>query len=153
MPAPPSTRRSFFGLAGGAALLCTIGGEQIDLAEPNGLERADAAAARVKRPTGAVAQNVPQIQPAPGGTRREYWLQAEPARWAITPKGKDEWHNKALGGRNVFTAFVYRPMTPGFASYLIDHPTIPGPALHAEVPKDTLVIRAAMRARSRCRVT
>ena len=82
---------------------------------------------------------MPQIQPAPGGVRREYWVQAETVRWAITPKQKDEWHNRSVGGRNSFTAYVYRPMTPGFADYLIGHPTIPGPALQAEVG-DVLVV-------------
>src|SRR3954470_10995274 len=125
----PTSRRSFLGLAGGAAFLCTIGGKEVDVASPGGLEKADAAAARVRRPRAAVAQDVPQIQPAPGGTRREYWIQAETVRWAITPLEQDEWHGRATGGRNVFTAFVYREMTPGFASYVVDHPTIPGPPL------------------------
>lgn len=133
------TRRSFFGLAGGVALLCTIGGEEIDVSQPGGLEKADAAAARVKRPRAIAAQDIPQIQPQPGGIRREYWIQAETARWAITPQRKDEWHGRATGGRNVFTAFVYRGMTPGFAGYLVDHPTIPGPLLQAEVG-DVLVV-------------
>src|SRR3954469_19054459 len=106
MSPTPSTRRSFFGLAGGVALLCTIGGEEIDVSARNGLRDADAAAANVRRPRAAVAQDVPQIQPAPGGTRREYWIQAETRRWAITPLEQDEWHGRATGGRNVFTAFV-----------------------------------------------
>jgi FtsP/CotA-like multicopper oxidase with cupredoxin domain len=139
MPETPSTRRSFFGLAGGVALLCTIGGEEIDVSARNGLRDADAAAARIPRPRAAVAQAAPQIQPAPGGVRREYWIQAETARWAITPQRKDEWHDRPIDGRNVFTAFVYRAMTPGFASYLVDHPTIPGPTLIAEVG-DVLVV-------------
>ena len=133
------TRRSFFGVAGGVALLCTIGGEEIDVAAPGGLDKADAAAARVKRPRANAAQNVPQIQPQPGGIRREYWIQAETARWAITPQQKDEWHGRPTGGRNVFTAFVYRAMTAGFADYLVDHPTIPGPMLQGEVG-DVLVV-------------
>ena len=39
----------------------------------------------------------------------------------------------------MFTAFVYRGMTAGFADYLVDHPTIPGPMLQAEVG-DVLVV-------------
>ncbi len=134
-----TTRRSFFGVAGSTALLCTIGGREIDVSAPDGLREADGAAAALKRPRAAVAQAIPQIQPAPGGVRREYWVQAETVRWAITPKQKDEWHNRPVGGRNSFTAYVYRPMTPGFADYLIGHPTIPGPALQAEVG-DVLVV-------------
>jgi len=112
-----STRRSFFGAAGGAALLCTIGGEQVSVDSPRALRKADLAAARVGRPRGAAAaQAVPQIQPGPGGVRKEYWIQAETARLAITPGRRDEWHNRAVGGgRNEFTAFVYREMTTGFA--------------------------------------
>src|SRR3954469_22740899 len=127
MPGTPSTRRSFFGAAGGVALLCTIGGKEIDVSGPNGLRDADAAAAQGRRARAAVAQAVPQIQPAPGGVRREYWIQAETRRWAITPTRRDEWHNRKLSGRNVYTAYVYRLMTPGFAGYAVDHPTIPGP--------------------------
>ena len=109
----PSTRRSFFGAAGGAALLCTIGGREIDVSAPGGLREADRAAAALRAPKAVAAQAIPQIQPAPGGVRREYWVQAETVRWAITPKRKDEWHNRPVGGRNSFTAYVYRPMTPG----------------------------------------
>jgi FtsP/CotA-like multicopper oxidase with cupredoxin domain len=135
----PSTRRSFFGAAGSAALLCTIGGREIDVSAPGGLREADRAAAALRAPKAVAAQAIPQIQPAPGGVRREYWVQAETVRWAITPKRKDEWHNRPVGGRNSFTAYVYRPMTPGFADYLIGHPTIPGPTLQAEVG-DVLVV-------------
>jgi hypothetical protein len=77
MTGGPTTRRSFFGLAGGAALFCTIDGKQVDLSAPGGLAKADAAASRVRRPRAAAALAVPQIQPAPGGTRREYRIQAE----------------------------------------------------------------------------
>jgi FtsP/CotA-like multicopper oxidase with cupredoxin domain len=126
-----TTRRSFFGLAGGAALLCTLGVEHAD--------EADLASRRVRAPRAHAAQDVPQIQPQPGGVRREYWIQAETARWAITPTRKDQWHDHPVGGRNVYLAFVYRLLTPGFAGYAIDHPTIPGPLLTAEVG-DVLVV-------------
>ena len=136
----PTTRRSFFGVAGGAALLCTIGGKEVDLSSPGGLEKADAAAARVRRPRAAAAQAVPQIQPAPGG---------HPAR--VLDPGRD----RALGdhadaprrlaqpqppgSRTRYTAFVYRLMTPGFAGYATKNPSIPGPTLIAEVG-DVLVV-------------
>ena len=118
MEQTPTTRRSFFGVAGGAALLCTIGGKEVDVSTPGGLRKADAAAAQVRRPRAAAAQDVPQIQPAPGGQRREYWIQAETTRWAITPTRHDDWHNRSLPGKNAYTAFVYRLMTPGFAGYV-----------------------------------
>jgi FtsP/CotA-like multicopper oxidase with cupredoxin domain len=137
--AGPTTRRSFFGLAGGAALLCTIGGREVDVSAVGGLEDADAMAASVGRPRAASAAAVPQIQPAPGGSRREYWVQAETVRWAITPSGRDDWHGHRLSGRNAYRAYVYRLMTPGFASYATADPPIPGPTLTAEVG-DVLVV-------------
>src|SRR3954470_2700026 len=124
----PTSRRSFLGLAGGAAFLCTIGGKEVDVASPGGLEKADAAAAKVSRPRAAIAQDVPQIQPAPGGRRREYWIQAETVRWEITPKRRDEWHGQRFSTRNTYTAYVYRQMTPGFAAPA-GGVNIPGPTL------------------------
>jgi FtsP/CotA-like multicopper oxidase with cupredoxin domain len=133
-----TTRRSFFGLAGGAALLCTIGGEEVEVSSPRSLRRADAAAARVRRPRAAAAQNVPQIQPAPGGVRREYWIQAETVSWPIVPTHRDEWHNRKVPGRQRYRAYVYREMTEGFAGYA-RAVNIPGPTLFAEVG-DVLVV-------------
>ena len=134
----PTTRRSFFGLAGGTALLCTIGGEELAVEGPETLRKADAAAARVSRPRGAIAQDVPQIQPQPGGVRREYWIQAETRRWEIVPTRRDEWHNRRIPGRNTYLAYMYRLMTPGFAAYA-SGPYIPGPTLAGEVG-DVLVV-------------
>src|SRR3954451_21600589 len=94
----PSSRRSFLGVAGGAALLCTIGGKKIDISAPGGLARADAAAAGVRRPRAAAAEAVPQRQPPPGGARGEYCLQADSARWPITPSRRADWHNRRLSG-------------------------------------------------------
>src|ERR1044072_3418143 len=138
MREPGSTRRSFFGLAGGAALLCTIGGEEVAVDSPRALRRADAVAARVSRPKFAAAGSVPQTQPQRGGIRREYWIQAETRPWDITPTRKDEWHNRRITSRNRYRAFVYREMTPGFAEYK-NPVTIPGPTLVAEVG-DVLVV-------------
>jgi FtsP/CotA-like multicopper oxidase with cupredoxin domain len=134
----PTTRRSFFGLAGGAALLCTIGGEQVEVSSPRSLERADALAAKVRPPRAAAAQAVPQIQPAPGGRRREYWIQAETVHWPIVPTHRDEWHNRKVPGRQRYRAYVYREMTEGFASP-VGGVNIPGPTLFGEVG-DVLVV-------------
>jgi FtsP/CotA-like multicopper oxidase with cupredoxin domain len=125
-----STRRSFFGLAGGAALLCTLGSKEA--------AEFDATAARVRKPRAAVAQEVPQLQPAPGGRRREYWIQADTVKWQVTPLRRDEWHNRPISSRNTYTAYIYREMTPGFAAP-IGQPNIPGPTLYAEVG-DVLVV-------------
>lgn len=134
----PTTRRSFFGLAGGAALLCSIGGEEVVVDSPQALDRADAAAARVGRPKAAVAQDVPQIQPAPGGRRIEYWVQAQTVKWSIVPTRRDEWHNRRITGKVTFRAYVYYLMAPGFAAPLHKE-SIPGPTLYGEVG-DVMVV-------------
>jgi FtsP/CotA-like multicopper oxidase with cupredoxin domain len=134
-----TTRRSFFGLAGGTALLCTIGGEEVEVTGPRSLDKADRAAARVARPRSAsLLQDVPQIQPAPGGRRREHWIQANTVRWEITPHKRDEWHNRKLPKRYTYRAYCYQEMTPGFAApkHVLQ---IPGPTLFAEVG-DVLVV-------------
>ena len=133
-----ATRRSFLG-ANAAALVCVLGGRQIEVTNPLELDRVDGIAARVQRPRAATAQALPQIEPAPGGVRREYWIQAETARWQITPSRRDDWHNRSVpGGRNPFRAYVYREMTSGFASPK-GPAAIPGPTLTAEVG-DVLVV-------------
>jgi manganese oxidase len=133
-----ATRRSFFGLAGGAALFCTIGGERIHINGKEGVARADAAAARVGRPPRARAAAFPEIQPAPGGRRVEYWIQAESVRWNIVPTGRDDWEHAHIPRRRTFRAFVYREMTEGFAAHK-GGINIPGPTLYAEVG-DVLVV-------------
>jgi FtsP/CotA-like multicopper oxidase with cupredoxin domain len=139
MADPLSTRRSFFGLAGGAALLCTIGGEQVRVEGPRDLARADALAARVERPTGARRLTaLPRIEPQPGGRRVEYWLQAESVRWTVVPTGRDGWHGRRIAGSTTYRALVYRAMTEGFAAPAAE-PSIPGPTLTAEVG-DVLVV-------------
>jgi FtsP/CotA-like multicopper oxidase with cupredoxin domain len=135
-----TSRRSFLGAAGGTALLCTIGAEEVEVAGPNGLDRADTAAARVRRPRAAVAQaeRFPQLQPQPGGVRREYWIQAETMRWNIVPTGRDDWHDRKVPGRTAYRAYVYREMTAGFAGPK-GGVNMPGPTLHGEVG-DVLVV-------------
>ena len=140
MPGTPSTRRSFFGAAGGVALLCTIGGEEIDVSARNGLRDADAAAARVRRPRAAAAQAVPQIQPAPGGVRREYWIQAETAALGDHAAAQ----GRVARPRDRRAQRLHRVRLPrddarASRPTSIDHPTIPGPTLFAEVG-DVLVV-------------
>ena len=141
MPDDGTTRRSFFGLSAGAALLCTIGGEEIRLDEPGGASRADAMAAQVKRPRGAAPEDklsFPTPAPQPGGRAREYWIQARTRGWDVAPTRRDGWHGRPIPGKRNFRALVYQRMQPGFAGPA-GPPLMPGPTLHAEVG-DTLVV-------------
>jgi FtsP/CotA-like multicopper oxidase with cupredoxin domain len=136
-----TTRRSFFGLSAGAALLCTIGGEVVRLDDPDAARKADALAAQVPRPPGAAPQDAltfPAPEPQPGGQRREYWIQARTHRWAVAPTARDDWHDRPIPGKRSFRALVYQLMQPGFAGPA-GPATIPGPTLHAEVG-DVLVV-------------
>jgi manganese oxidase len=129
----PHNRRAFLGMAGGSALLCTIGGKTVNVDSPRALARADALAAAVPRPQGtkAHASAFPAIAPAPGGQRREFWIQAESHRWNVIPTGKDDWEGMRVPRPHRFPAMIYREMTPGFAEHLRPI-TIPGPTLYAE---------------------
>ena len=141
MPDRSTTRRSFFGLSAGAAFLCTIGGKEVRLDDPDAARKADALAAQVQRPPGAAPQDdltFPTPEPQPGGRRREYWIQARTRGWDVAPTGRDDWHGRAIPGKRTFRALVYQLMQPGFAGPA-GPPLMPGPTLHAEVG-DTLVV-------------
>ena len=155
MPSPPESddglpRRGFLA-AGAGAFLCTIGAERVLVAKPGDAAKADAAARRVPVPRARAATAAPGAgpteqltfttpQPQPGGTAREYWVQAREALWDIVPTRprRDEWHGRAVAGPSVYRAFVYQQMTEGFAAPLAG-PAIPGPTLYAEVG-DTIVV-------------
>jgi len=140
-------RRGFLA-AGAGAFLCTIGGENVLVAKAGDAAKADAAAARVKRPAGAGskaaaavpgADAVDQLKfetpgPQPGGKVVEYWIQATAALWDIVPSRprRDFWHGMPIAGPSVFRAFVYQEMTEGFASPA-GPAAIPGPILECEV--------------------
>jgi FtsP/CotA-like multicopper oxidase with cupredoxin domain len=142
-------RRGFLA-AGAGVFLCTIGGERVLLRNPGDAAKADAAARRVARPRAAAAGapgagpteklTFATPQPQPGGTAREYWIQATDALWDIVPTRprRDEWHGRPVPGPTVYRAFVYQQMTEGFAEPL-GPPRMPGPTLYAEVG-DTLVV-------------
>src|SRR4051812_37069228 len=126
-----STRRSFFGASAGAALLCTIGGEEVRVDDPRAARKADGLAARVKRPPGAVPQDdlaFPTPSPQPGGTAREYWIRARPVTWDVAPTRRDDWHDRPITGRRKFKALAYQLMQAGFA----------GPSRAAQIPGPTL---------------
>jgi hypothetical protein len=144
MAANSTTRRNFFGLTAGAALVCTIGDETVRLDEPGAAAKADAAAARVRKPQAleikdpvdALTFGTPQ--PQPGGQKREYWIQACEIDWSVVPTGRDHWHGHKIPGRKRFRALVYQLMQPGFSG-VAGPVEMPGPTLEAEVG-DTLVV-------------
>ena len=134
-------RRSFLGI-GGAALLCGVGGSRLTVATPEQVDEADAAARIVRRPAAARepvdGQSFPTPEPAPGGQRREYWVQARSVRWNVAPTGRDEWMDQRIGGKRTFRALVYQQFTPGFGKPA-GPAAMPGPTLEAEVG-DTIVV-------------
>ena len=141
---PAFDRRGFLSVAGGAALLCTVGGKTIEVRSPKDVEKIDAAVARLQAPQGGERreavdrESFTTPEPQPGGQRREYWLAARSINWDIAPSGRDEWMNKRLPRRRRMRAFVYQPFSAGFAR-AIGRPRIPGPTLYAEVG-DTIVV-------------
>ncbi len=149
--APDGIGRRGFLAAGAGAFLCTIGGEKVLLSKPGDARKADAAAARVRRPAFAAVAATPGADPVdklpfvtpkpePGGTERVYWLQARDVLWDIVPSRprRDLWHGRSIPGPSVFRAFVYQEMTEGFAAPK-GPAAIPGPTLDCEVG-DTLVV-------------
>jgi manganese oxidase len=138
MPRRVIDRRAFLGTSAGA-FICTIGGREIAVRSPGDAAKADAAARSVARPaqTGPMGP-FPEPQPAPGGARREYWIQARTVRWDPVPTGRDDWHDVPVRGVRPFRAFVFQQTTAGF-----DRPvgpaSMPGPVLKAEVG-DLLVV-------------
>ena len=103
-------RRGFLA-AGAGAFLCTIGGERVLLSKPGDAAKADAAARRVALPRARAAAAAPGAgpteqltftapQPQPGGTAREYWIEARDVLWDIVPTRprRDEWHGRAVAG-------------------------------------------------------
>jgi manganese oxidase len=138
MPRRVIDRRAFLGTSAGA-FICTIGGREIAVRSPEDATKADAVARAVARPadlepTGPFAAP----QPAPGGTRREFWIQARSLRWDPIPTGRDDWHDVPVRGKRTFRAFAYQLMTAGFARPAAP-PSMPGPVLTAEVG-DLLVV-------------
>jgi FtsP/CotA-like multicopper oxidase with cupredoxin domain len=142
---PPALgRRGFLAVSAGA-LLCTIGDERVSLRRPGDAAKADAAAARVRRPAVRRTAGAPGAgptetltfttpQPQPGGVVREYWIQARDVRWDVIPSRprRDQWHGRALPGPSIFRAFVFQEYTDGFAAPR-GPAQIPGPLLVGEV--------------------
>jgi len=138
---PTLPRRQFLQAGAAGAFLCTIGGTNVVVGRRGDAAKADAAAARVKRPKSAEPterQIYTTPQPQPGGRAIEYWIQARTVKWSVVPTKHDDWHDVPVPGRSTFKAAVYQLMSPGFAAPLAP-PAIPGPTLYAEVG-DTFVV-------------
>jgi len=139
----PVDRRSFLGL-GGAALLCTIGGAGGRQFKVNGntdvakLSRQIPVPPKVKAARGSLPIANAALPP---GTRKEYWITAEPMSWDVIPKKRDEmtWTSLKRKGPSTVDAYGYRAWTQNFGQPLTPTPTIPGPLLDATVG-DTLVV-------------
>jgi manganese oxidase len=135
-------RRGFLGVAGGAALLCGIGGKPLLERTPAEVDQADAAARALKKPASAQdpidTSQFATPEPQPGGRRREYWIAARSVTWDIAPTGRDEWMNHPIRGKRKFRALVYQLHSDGFAAP-IGPAEMPGPTIVAEVG-DTVAV-------------
>lgn len=148
-------RRSFLGVAGGAALLCTIGGQEVSVRDAADVAEIDAAVTGMRRPrrrrgtTGDPLDSTsfPTPEPQPGGQAREYWIAARPRRWNVAPTGRDEWMGRRPPRRRTLDAFVYQRFSPGFARPIAPA-RMPGPTLRAEVG-DTIVVHFRNEGRGR----
>src|SRR4051812_16029634 len=125
-------RRGFLGVAGGAALLCGLGGTR-PLTERTVAEvaQADAAARALPKPKAAASDPIDSShfetpEPQPGGQKREYWIAAHSTTWNIAPTGRDEWMNHPIKGKKKFRALVYQLYSEGFAQAL-GPASMPGP--------------------------
>src|SRR5262245_23201210 len=131
-------RRGFLAI-GGAALICTIAGQEVSTDE--GQIDVEGLASGVPVPPKVKAADWSGGQPGiktlaalpPGGQTREYWIAAEPVTWNIVPTHRDQMTNQKVKlGKTKFTAYGYRPYEPGFKKPL-GPATIPGPLIDAEV--------------------
>lgn len=132
-------RRGLLGI-GGAALLCTIGDKQYRVNANTDIARLSSKLSlppKVK----AARDNSALTKADVSGKRNEYWITAEPMRWNIVPKKRDQmtWSSLKNRGRTTINAYGYRAWTPGFGKPLTKSPTVPGPLLEATVG-DSLVV-------------
>ncbi len=131
-------RRGFLALSGGA-LICTIAGQEVVTGE--GKIDIESLSGAVEVPPKVAAADWRGGEPGvrrlasleTGGRTREYWIAAEPVRWDIVPKHRDEMSAQRLKlGRTRFGAYGYRRYSPGFRSPL-GAASVPGPLIEAEV--------------------
>ena len=139
----PFGRRELFAGTGGL-FLCTIAGQKIfaDRGEADLGKLSEeipvppkVAAAEASGTTGAASQ---AVLARAGGTRREYWIRAEKAKWNIVPTGRDAMMDQKIKGKTKFTAWAYRPYSANFEAP-IGPPTIPGPTIDCQIG-DTVVV-------------
>lgn len=126
-------RRQFLTGAGGL-FLCTLGGQKVFLNEEADVE---GLSSKLEVPPKVAAAKADPTYGsrtvlAAAGTTREHWIKAEAVRWNIVPRGRDEMMGKKVKGRTRFTAYGYRPYSPGFGKPL-GPATIPGPTIEADV--------------------
>ena len=119
MDLEPFGRRELLAGTGGL-FLCTIAGQKIFAdhgeADLGKLSKEvpvppKVAAAEASGTTAAASQT---LLARADGTRREYWIRAEKAKWNIVPTGRDGMMDQKVKGKTKFTAWAYRPYSPNF---------------------------------------
>ena len=138
MPDRRTSRRSFFQAGAGAALLCTIGGEQVDL-KPRARPSAPTPPPRAcpgRPPRGSRRSSPPRAGPG----RRTASTGSRPARSAGTSCRPAATTGTAArsAARRPSARYLYQEMTEGFAAPK-GGLNMPGPTLYAEVG-DVIVV-------------
>jgi len=124
-------------LAGGGGLaICTLAGQQITTNA--GAADVETLAAAVPVPPKVAAAAETPSAAVVTGTRREYWLKAEPLSWDIVPAKRDQMMAEKVRGKTTFSAYAYRAYTADFGAP-IGPAEIPGPLLECSVG-ETLVV-------------
>ena len=138
---PDLDRRDFLSGAGGV-FLCTLAGHRLLLDRKADVPKLAAgvpvppkvaAADRAGAPTAFASATT-----SAAANTREYWIKAEAVRWNIVPSGRDQMMNAPVKGKTTFTAYAYRPYTPGFKKPA-GPATVPGPLIEAEVGDEVVV--------------
>ncbi len=143
----PIGRRELVADAGGL-LLCTLAGKEVLLNKQadveqlaSGIEvppKVRAAQRRRARDPQAAAAEPRTVLAAAGAKTREYWIRAEPVRWDIVPRGRDQMMGRKVRGRTRFDAYAYRQYSANFGKPL-GPAQIPGPLIEAEVGEKVIV--------------
>ena len=140
MSPDPFGRRELLAGTGGL-FICTLAGQKVfsdRKADVEGLANEVPVPPKVAAAERAGTTSQTVLASNPVGTRREYWIQAEPVKWNIVPKGRDAMMDRKVKGKTKFVPYAYRPYSAGFAAPL-GPATVPGPLIEAETG-DAIVV-------------